>query len=455
MNYKNENNKNKKNQEIIEKCIDNSYETHISSVISFGWRSQLANYKDFLKYKLFNFNYNRKFLPETEQIHFLYKVINPNNEKDLDRYNKNIKKILLITYRSKYRKQINIKNRYEYNSDCGWGCMIRSCQMIFARMLYKIFKHVYKNQYESETITISTIPFFMDDFLMTSELKNSEYKILGLESYIAQLNKYLKEKIEKNGYKPARIESIDPPFSIQKICTLGELFGRTCGEWFSDFELPKIFEIINSTFNIVPNLSILHFTSNIEIDKIIEKCFEKELDDKNPDLFINNYYINTKKEKYKFKKMGAIYVSVRLGVSTISSDYFPSIKKLFECKQFLGFIGGKVDTASYFFGYSDNILLYLDPHKNQDSDCFIDEKTIKTYINKTIYELEFKSLQCAFTIGFLFRTLNEFLKLIDFLKKFNNYKTPCFHVYFDDNPKMNDEELDKQIKYLENDQNDF
>ena len=215
MNYKNENNKNKKNQEIIEKCIDNSYETHISSVISFGWRSQLANYKDFLKYKLFNFNYNRKFLPETEQIHFLYKVINPNNEKDLDRYNKNIKKILLITYRSKYRKQINIKNRYEYNSDCGWGCMIRSCQMIFARMLYKIFKHVYKNQYESETITISTIPFFMDDFLMTSELKNSEYKILGLESYIAQLNKYLKEKIEKNGYKPARIESIDPPFSIQ------------------------------------------------------------------------------------------------------------------------------------------------------------------------------------------------------------------------------------------------
>ena len=54
MNYKNENNKNKKNQEIIEKCIDNSYETHISSVISFGWRSQLANYKDFLKYKLFS-----------------------------------------------------------------------------------------------------------------------------------------------------------------------------------------------------------------------------------------------------------------------------------------------------------------------------------------------------------------------------------------------------------------
>ena len=74
----------------------------------------------------------------------------------------------------------------------------------------------------------------------------------------------------------------------------------------------------------------MHFTSNIEIDKIIEKCFEKELDDKNPDLFINNYYINAKKEKYKFKKMGAIYVSVRLGVSTISSDYFPSIKNFIK-----------------------------------------------------------------------------------------------------------------------------
>ena len=455
MNGIKENQKKAKRDEIILKCIENSYTTHITSVISLGWKSELFNFKDIIKYKLFNFNFNRKFYPQTSTIHFLYKVFNPNNEKGIKEYNKNLNKILLMTYRSKYRKQINIKNQYEYNSDCGWGCMIRSSQMIFARMLYKIFKQIYKNQYDSKTLTISLIPFFMDDYIILDDLKESDYLVLGLDSYLNKLKNFLDEKIEKNQYKKTQIQSFDPPFSIHKICTIGEIFGRTCGEWFSDFELPDIYEIINTTFNIIPNLSIMHFNTNIEINKIIEKCFEKEEDDKNPNLFINNYFINNKKEKYKFKKMGAIFVSVRLGVSIISPDYFPSIKKLFECRQFLGIIGGKVDSASYFFGYCNDSLLYLDPHLNQVSDSYLDDKTKDTYMNKTVYELDFKSLQCAFTAGFLFRNLNEFNRLLEFFRNYNNEKCPCFHFHFENSVQKDDATLEKELKYLENDQNDF
>ena len=455
MNDKNEKYKKIKRKEIISKCIDNSYQTRITSAVTLGWKSEFFNFKDLIKYNLFKFNFNKKFYPQHDSIHFLYKIINTNTDIGKQKYNKNINKILLITYRSKFRKQINVKNQYEYNSDCGWGCMIRSSQMIFARMLYKIFKHIYKNQYDSKILMISTIPYFMDDYIILDDIKNSEYLILGLDSYIEQLNKFLNEKTEKNQYKKTEIESIDPPFSIHKICILGEIFGRTYGEWFSDFELPKIYEIINSTFNIIPNLSILHFNTNIEIETILEKCFEKENAENNPNLFINNYYVNSNKEKFKLKKMGAIFVSVRLGVTTISSDYYPSIKKLFDCKQFLGFIGGKVDSASYFFGYYNNSLLYLDPHFNQQSDSYLDDKTKDTYLNKTVYELEFSSLQCAFTIGFLFRTLNEFIHLLDFFKTFNNISFPCFHIHFEKNITKSDEYMEKDLKYLENDQNDF
>ena len=456
MNSKNENNKKSKQQKIILKCIDNSYETHISSSSKVGWKSEIINFKNSIKYKLFNFNFNRTFIPENyTTVHFLYKIINPKNEKGMIAYKKNLNKILLMTYRSKYRKQINNKNNCEYNSDCGWGCMIRSSQMIFARMLYKIFKHKYKNQYNSESLVISTIPFFMDDFLTFSDIKESDYIIVGLDSYIEQLKKYLKEKIEKNQYKEAHIEAIDPPFSIHKICTLGEIHGRTCGEWFSDFELPKIYEIINSTFNIVPDLSILHFNSNIEISTVLEKCFEKEIKDKDPNIFINDCYINNKNEKFKFKKMGAIFVSVRLGVSEISSEYFPSIKRLFDCRQFLGFIGGKIDSASYFFGYCNDSLLYLDPHLNQNSEPYLDEKSKDTYMNKIVYELNFDSIQCAFTVGFLFRTLFEFTQLLDFFKKFNNDKFKCFHINFNTDCQEKEEMIKKQIKYIDNDENDF
>ena len=455
MNGISEKEKKTKKEEIITKCIENSYTTHIISAVPLGWKSEIFNFKDIIKFKLFNFNFNRKFYPQTSTIHFLYKVYNPNNEKGIKEFNKNLNKILLMTYRSKYRRQINIKNKYEYNSDCGWGCMIRSSQMIFARMLYKIFKQIYKNQYDSKTLTISAIPYFMDDYIILDDLKGSDYLVLGLDSYINKLKLFLKEKIEKNQYKKSEIQSIDPPFSIHKICIIGEIFGRTCGEWFSDFELPDIYEIINTTFNIIPNLSIMHFNTNIEINKILEKCFEKENDDKNPNLFKNNYFIINQNEKYKLKKMGAIFVSVRLGISMISPEYFPSIKKLFECRQFLGFIGGKADSASYFFGYCDDSLLYLDPHLNQQSDSYLDDKTKDTYINKTVFELDFKSLQCAFTAGFLFRNLNEFSKLIDFLKKYNDENCPCFHFHFDKTIQKDDENFDKEMKYLDNDKNDF
>ena len=455
MNGISEKEKKTKKEEIITKCIENSYTTHIISAVPLGWKSEIFNFKDIIKFKLFNFNFNRKFYPQTSTIHFLYKVYNPNNEKGLKEFNKNLNKILLMTYRSKYRRQINIKNKYEYNSDCGWGCMIRSSQMIFARMLYKIFKQIYKNQYDSKTLTISVIPYFMDDYIILDDLKGSDYLVLGLDSYINKLKLFLKEKIEKNQYKKSEIQSIDPPFSIHKICIIGEIFGRTCGEWFSDFELPDIYEIINTTFNIIPNLSIMHFNTNIEINKILEKCFEKENDDKNPNLFKNNYFIINQNEKYKLKKMGAIFVSVRLGISMISPEYFPSIKKLFECRQFLGFIGGKADSASYFFGYCDDSLLYLDPHLNQQSDSYLDDKTKDTYINKTVFELDFKSLQCAFTAGFLFRNLNEFSKLIDFLKKYNDENCPCFHFHFDKIIQKDDENFEKEMKYLDNDKNDF
>ena len=455
MNGISEKEKKTKKEEIITKCIENSYTTHIISAVPLGWQSEIFNFKDIIKFKLFNFNFNRKFYPQTSTIHFLYKVYNPNNEKGIKEFNKNLNKILLMTYRSKYRRQINIKNKYEYNSDCGWGCMIRSSQMIFARMLYKIFKQIYKNQYDSKTLTISAIPYFMDDYIILDDLKGSDYLVLGLDSYINKLKLFLKEKIEKNQYKKSEIQSIDPPFSIHKICIIGEIFGRTCGEWFSDFELPDIYEIINTTFNIIPNLSIMHFNTNIEINKILEKCFEKENDDKNPNLFKNNYFIINQNEKYKLKKMGAIFVSVRLGISMISPEYFPSIKKLFECRQFLGFIGGKADSASYFFGYCDDSLLYLDPHLNQQSDSYLDDKTKDTYINKTVFELDFKSLQCAFTAGFLFRNLNEFSKLIDFLKKYNDENCPCFHFHFDKTIQKDDENFEKEMKYLDNDKNDF
>jgi cysteine protease ATG4 len=393
---------------LIQKCINISCVEKNdvnNNTFSFGWTISLASFKDDLIYNYFRFN--SKFDMPRGQIHIYNKIYDSYNPQDVQKFNEKLSKIIYVSYRSKYKPQVNIKNNKTYTSDCGWGCMIRSSQMILCRALYKIFKYIYKLD---KKIINRVIPFVMDKNL---DIIKNEY--LGMDSYIDKLKEFGKKDI---------IE-IDPPFSIHKIVILGEKFGRTSGEWFSDFELPKIYNIINTTFNVVPNLSIIHYNSFIELEIILERCFKEIVSNNIED---NDKIFNLEGKSFIMEKMGLIFVSVRLGLDNVSPEYFPSIKKLFSCKECLGFIGGKkwTNSASYFLGYYDDFLLYLDPHFNNQSIDNLDNNTITSYKNKTIYKIDIKTLKAGFTIGFLFRNMKEFNELVNFFMEQKKDENPCF-----------------------------
>ena len=398
---------------LIKKCIDISCvekKDQNNNTLSFGWTISLASFKDDLIYNIFRFN--SKFEIPRANVNIYNKVFDTSKAEDIQKLNSKIAKIIYVSYRSKFKPQINVKNNKTFTSDCGWGCMIRSSQMILSKALYKVFKYIYKLD---KTAIEYVIPFIMD-----RNLDVTKHKYLGMDSYIKKLNEFGKKDIVE----------IDPPFSIHKIVILGQKFGRTSGEWFSDFELPKIYDIINTTFDIIPGLSIIHFNSFIELKQILTRCF-KEVpinNDNNGILYDENNIFYLEGKKYLIEKMGLIFVSVRLGLDNISPVYFPSIKKLFSCKECLGFIGGKkwTNSASYFFGNYGNILLYLDPHFNNKSIDHLDNINISSYTNKTIYQLELKTLKAAFTIGFLFRNIKEFNELFSFFTEVKKEENACF-----------------------------
>ena len=151
--------------------------------------------------------------------------------------------------------------------------------------------------------------------------------------------------------------------------------------------------------------------------------------------------------------MGLIFFSVRLGLDNVSPEYFPSIKKLFSCKECLGFIGGKkwTNSASYFFGYYDNFLLYLDPHFNNQSIDHLDINNIVSYKNKTIYKLDIKTLKAGFTIGFLFRNIKEFNELVNFFIEQKKEESPCFSF----TEKKVENEFEKDDINKNSDKDDF
>ena len=86
-----------------------------------------------------------------------------------------------------------------------------------------------------------------------------------------------------------------------------------------------IFSLINDNFHLFKNLKIFNFQSLINFKKVLNECFIKE-----NNLFQNNDYIEIKNEKYYFKKIGIIYVSIRLGLSSISDVYYKPLKDLFR-----------------------------------------------------------------------------------------------------------------------------
>ena len=439
-------NNNNLDSSLIQKCIDISCieKNKLNSNISFGFKNKMQNWKDNLKYNFIRFN--SKFDMVKGKIHIFNKLYDTFIESEKNKFYKKFNKIVMVTYRSKYRPQINIKNKKEYTTDCGWGCMIRSSQMILCRALYKIFKYNLKQNEKNQNLTKIIAPFVMDNYL--NIIENKYY---GMDNYINKLKSFGKNDI---------IE-IDPPFSIHKICILGEKFGRTCGEWFSDYELPKIYDIINTNFDIIPNLSIIHFNSLVELGIILKRCFKEEIANNennisnenndninNINVINNENIIKIEDKNYTMEKMGLIFISNRLGLNNVSPDYYPSLKKIFNCKEFIGIIGGKKksNSASYFFGYYDNYLLYLDPHHNNISINKIDDNNINTYINKTIYKFQFSSLKSALTIGFLFRNMKEFNDLLTFFRNIKKDENSCFSF----SEKMNKEEDNKEFNEMLN-----
>ena len=407
-----------KEKEIINKAINDniSYQNKSEESSWFIFKTKLSNTKDMLKYNLINFNTIYKF-NSFANLQIFHKKFQKN--ETFQNYRNKLNSFIYLSYRKNFNKIKSYRTKNFLTSDCGWGCMIRSSQMILARAIYKILKtQGIKDKIERK---IKTIQYFLDNPIPKDNIP---------QQLISYKNNLLKKNTNKN---EAIIKGIYSPFSIRMISNLGEIFKKSAGEWFSDVNLPLIYNIINSELKVIPDLKIYPFLSNIILKDIINDSFELINDDNNNNNEENILLYDNK--KYAFKKMGLIFVSVRIGLYTISPEYFPSLNELFSCKEYLGFIGGKNFQASYFIGYTDNYVLYIDPHYAQSSVENINNiNDIASYNVKDLYELQYKNLQTAMTLGFLFRNLEEFKDLKNFLENYSKKEYSCFSFQYENVP---------------------
>ena len=57
-----------------------------------------------------------------------------------------------------------------------------------------------------------------------------------------------------------------------------------------------------------------------------------------------------------------VWLPMRLGATSFNPIYAPMVKQLLRCPLTLGLGGGRPRSSYYFFGFSGDDLMYLDPH---------------------------------------------------------------------------------------------
>ncbi|CAD5210093.1 unnamed protein product [Bursaphelenchus okinawaensis] len=258
-------------------------------------------------------------------------------------------------------------------ADTGWGCMIRTSQMLLAQVL--ITQNLGRDWIREDATpsTLSNIIRLFDDHTGP----------LGIHKFIKQA--------QDNGIENA------------------------VGRWYSPSEAFIIFrDIIYASHNcLLSHLSTLVCFDNLVVLQEIEDVSEG------------------------WTKNVLVVVPVRLGTTSVNEKYFDALKYLFMTKSFLGAVGGRPKHSLYFVGTSHDLLLYLDPHKSQPYaklDGNESEKTWDSYHTSEKLFMKLHSIDPSLALGFLLTSEEECIGLFENLAENevveykNDPKNPIFSV---------------------------
>ena len=168
-----------------------------------------------------------------------------------DKFMKKFNKLIYFCYR-KNMHPINTRLNISITRDSGWGCMIRCGQMIMSRAIYKYLK---AEKYTTEKAITETIKLFLDIPYDTKNIPN-------FFTYIMSKNPYINTQM-----------AILSPFGLHMNCSLGKIYNKYAGEWFSDVNICQNYRDLNNYLNIIPNLKIFSFISSIDMGQVMEECF--------------------------------------------------------------------------------------------------------------------------------------------------------------------------------------
>ncbi|XP_047199918.1 cysteine protease atg4da-like [Hippoglossus stenolepis] len=293
-------------------------------------------------------------------------------------------------------------------TDSGWGCVLRSGQMLLAQGLllhlmppgwtWSVRHRAVKDDMDLESRSAHRGQSFQEG-------PHKRCRKLSLGSL-------LDRPMEATHRRAVTWFADQPtaPFGIHQLVELGKSSGKKAGDWYGPSIAAHILQKAVAASADLPNLVVY-----VAQDCTVYVADVKRLCERPPP---------------QSWKSVIILVPVRLGGQDLNPAYITCVKKLLTLQCCIGIIGGKPKHSLFFVGFQDDNLLYLDPHYCQPTvDVTKENFPLESFHCKYPRKMAVSRMDPSCTIGFYAKCQKDFESLCTIVTEALSTSTETYPMF--------------------------
>lgn len=287
-----------------------------------------------------------------------------------------------------YRKGFEPLGATSVSSDVGWGCMLRSGQMLMAQAL-------------------------------VHHRLGREWRQPAKPSPDDELSQLLRLFWDAP-------DAAAHPLSIHSLCQLGSACGVGIGEWLGPSPLCKTLEALANKHH--PHLGLrVHVVADPGGGAPqLYSGGAAELFPSGKAAGSGEAGGSAAQAAGRQAQVGSglvLLVPLVLGLDKVNPAYLPQIQSVLAFPQSLGVVGGRPGSSLYLIGYQGDQLIYLDPHTVQEA--VVSQALHDTYHCKSVRTMPAHNIDPSVALGFYCRNAGEFADLCQRLRQLEGCAGGC------------------------------